>query len=327
MSRIIAFVLAEGQPHEKGHPSHAVFDPTPPQSAPQYFGDATPQQLILGHDGDVVIKSYPPTVLLAELSRSVTDPFSREAFALRDAMIEECRQALGRRHATLAMSEEYALAVVSEYEGPPEQFLRQGAQIAGFLKSESLPLDEQEIAYTLETQIKYGEQDMVILDWDGAFVFEPTGNVEATLELFELANLQLLRYRMLGDDLDRRLRHLEQLLRDKTGHRFTFWSSEISKSLREVIRIRTTSILEFDAIIRDVKLIGDWYSARLYDLAAKKFRLEDWRKTIKEKLALLEDIYGIVAQNFSINKQIFVEFALQIGWFTLLALEVYQILR
>ena len=302
-------------------------DAKPIQSAPQYYGDAAPKQFLIRKEGDITIKSYPPDVLIAEVSREVTDAFSDEAFTLRDAMIEECRAALEKNHAKLQMSEEYALAVVSGYEGPPEQFLRKGSEIAGFLKSERIPLDEAEIAYTLQTQLKYGEQDMVIIDWDGAFVFEPTGDVDATLELLELANLQLLRYRMLDDDLDYRLRHLEHLIRTKAMTRFWIWNREVTTALKEVISIRATSIMEFDAIVREVKLIGDWYSARLYELAAKKLRIDDWRKTIKEKLLSLEDIYGILSQNFSISKQYFIEFILQAGWFTLLALELYQIFR
>ena len=323
MHRIIAFVLAEGHA-ERGQ---EIPDVKPLQSAPQYYEAAAPKQFVIAQDQGMTVKAYPPNVLLAELSREVADAFSKEAFLLRDRMIEECKNALKRHHGMLQMSEEYAMAVVSHYDGPPEQFLRKGAEIAGFLKSESIPLDEDEISHTLATQLKYGQQDMVIVDWDGAFVFEPTGEVDATLELFELANLQLLRYRMLDNDLDQRLRHLEKLMRTRAVNHVVFWSSEITRALKEVIQIRASSIMEFDAIVREVKLIGDWYSARLYELAAKKFRLDDWRKTIKGKLLSLEDIYGIVSQNFSISRQTFFEFALQIGWFTVLALELYQIFR
>jgi len=324
MPRIIAFVLAEGPAHER---RRGAVEAKPLQSAPQYYGEAAPKQFLIARERDIVIKSYPPDVLLAEVTRETPDAFSTEAFILRDLMIEECKRALEKHAAKLGMSEEYAIAVVTDYEGPPEQFLRRGAAIAGFLKSETIPLDEAEIAYTLQTQLKYGEQDMVIIDWDGAFVFEPTGDVNATLELLELANLQLLRYRMLDDDLDHRLRHLERIIRTKAMTSFFFRSGEVTRALKEVIGIRTSSIMEFDAIVREVKLIGDWYSARLYELAVRKLRLEDWRKTIKEKLLSLEDIYGIVSQNFSISKQYFFEFVLQAGWFTLLALELYQIFR
>lgn len=321
MHRIVAFVLAEGPASR----STQVFDPKEQKSAPHYVTEAAPPQFVVGREGEVQIRTYPPHVLVAELSRTVDDVFSQEAFHRRDAMIEECKTALEKHGATLKMSEEYALAVVSGYGGPPEQFLRHGAALAGFLKSETLPLDEEEIRHTLHTQIKYGEQDLVIIDWDGAFVCEPTGNIDDVLELLQLGNLQLLRYRMLDAELDQRLLKLDRMIRTKTGRHFVFWSKEISRVLKEVIRLRAASVMEFDAIIRDIKLIGDWYNARLYDTAAKKFRLEEWRKAIREKLLSLEDITSIASENFSINKQYFVEFLLQMGWLTLLLLELYQI--
>src|SRR3989338_3957167 len=103
MARLIAFVLAESSvarpssPHtsEKGR---GLVDAKPIQSAPQYYGDAAPKQFLIRKEGDITIKSYPPDVLIAEVSREVTDAFSDEAFTLRDAMIEEGRAALEKNH-------------------------------------------------------------------------------------------------------------------------------------------------------------------------------------------------------------------------------------
>src|SRR3990170_260527 len=48
---------------------------------------------------------------------------------------------------------------------------------------------------TLEVQFKYSQNDLVIADWDGAFLFDPDGEGDEALEIFEIANYQLLRYR------------------------------------------------------------------------------------------------------------------------------------
>ena len=101
-----------------------------------------------------------------------------------------------------------------------------------------------------------------------------------------------------------------------------------------MIHLRARSIAEFDAIDRDIKMIGDWYYARLYDLAGRKFKFAEWRRTIKEKLESLEDVYGIIAENFSVSKlhylemiQIVLFFVLQLGWFALIVLELKIFLR
>ena len=86
--------------------------------------------------------------------------------------------------------------------------------------------------------------------------------------------------------------------------------------------------------LRDIKLIGDWSSARLFELAASKFRLDAWRTSIRGKLESVEDIYSIIVENFSVSTkaraewiQIIAFFVLQIGWFLLLILEFLYFTR
>jgi hypothetical protein len=324
MHRIIAIVMAEGS----AQATKQVFEPKNFESAPHYLGDSVPRQYIVKREGDVLIKTYPPNVLVVKIERTVGNIFSKEGFLLREMMIEEAKKILKKRGANMKMSEEYALAVVDGYEGDPDLIVDEHrSQIAGFLKSEEQPLDDGEITHTLSTQMKYGKDDLLILDWDGAIVFDAAGEVDSVLQVLELANLQLLQYRILDDDLDHRLRRVEKLIREKAGSKFFFWNREVSRAMREVIRLRATSIVEFDALVRQIKLIGDWYSARLFELAGKKFRLDEWRISIKDKLDSLEDVYAIVAGNFSINKQYFVEFLLQLGWLSLLLVELFQIFR
>ena len=95
-------------------------------------------------------------------------------------------------------------------------------------------------------------------------------------------------------------------------------SREIRHSLREITQIRTESILEFEATERNIKLIGDWYSARLFDLMTKKLHLEAWRTNINKTLDALEDIYSMISENFSMSFSTTLEFIITLGWFLLL---------
>jgi hypothetical protein len=204
-----------------------------------------------------------------------------------------------------------------------------GERIVSLLKKERIPLDEEEIKATLQSNLKYGKDDLTVVDWDGAFLFDPQGDFDANIELFEITNLQLLKSRMLDDELDGRLKTTLQLLRRKP-ERSWLRSKQVRSVLREIIQTRTTSILESQAIEHSIKLIGDWYTARLYALISKKFHLDEWRQNITEKLDILEDAYTMAAENFSISFNTTLEFILiggwfilQIGWFALLFLELY----
>lgn len=332
MQKIISFILSE-VPHLKGGEVLAV---PQSESAPHYFGVSVPKQELLDKEEHEVggkkvmfeIKAYRPDVLLVEGQMEVEDIFSEEAFELRERLIDTCHAIIKRRGGKFELSEEYSVAVVAGYTGDPEQFFTHADRIAGFLKSEKLPLDEKEVAYTLSAQMKYAKDDLVIADWDGAFIFDPHGEYESIVELFQIANLQLLRYRILDSDLDRRLQKIGKFIQSRAGKITVFRSRELAQAFRDVIAVRSRSVAEFEGIDREIKLIGDWYSARLYDFVGKKFKLDAWKADIKEKLDSLEDVYSIVAENFSITRhqlleliQIILFFVLQVGWFVLIILE------
>ncbi len=323
MHRIVAFVLAEG-PLEHGTPEDVT---AYRESGPAYVAESIPRQFILEQHGDLTLKAYHPNVLLAECVRDVDDVFSNDAYETRIRMIRECRHLLEQRKAKMKINEEYAIAIVDGYEGAADQFLARDREIVRFLKSELLPLHRNEIEYALQHRITYGEHDLVIVDWDGAFVFQQNGRADAIIDLLQMANLHLLQYRMLDDDLDHRLRRIEKLIRTKAVSRVVFWNRELSRAYKEVIRMQATSIVEFDAIVREIKLIGDWFSARLYETAAQKFKLDGWRSTVRDKLGTLEDAYGIISQNFRISKEYVFEMMLQLGWLILILLEVYHIVQ
>jgi len=338
--KLISFVLSESRRLKKGE----VLEVHPLQSAPHYFEKAVPHQYILGQEKLIIngrefvfaVKSYPPDILLVEAVVDVPDAFSEETFELRQVLIDGCQEIVKKHGGDFEMSEEYSLVVVSDYKGDPEQFISKAPQIVGFLKSEKLPLDEEEIKHTWQTkQLKYSKDDLAITGWDGAFIFDPRGEFEADKELFQLANLQLLRYRILDQDLSERLQKTSKLIQKQPKTRVFVWSTkDLAESFREVIAVRAESLSQFEVIEREIKLIGDWYSARLYGMLSKMFHFEGWRESIKNKLDSLEDVYNIVSENFSITRhqvleliQIILFFVLQVGWFVLIILELGQFLK
>ncbi len=334
MQKIVAFVLSESTKLKKGEKLEVKTS----ESVPHYFSASVPRQIFISRESHKLgnrevnfqIKAYAPDILIVEGEVEMENVFTDEAFELRTSMINECHKIIKWQGGKYELSEEYAAAIVLDFKGDPEQFLSESHRIAQFLKSETLPLDEAEVRHTIDSQIKYAKDDLVIIDWDGAFIFDPYGEYQSILELMQLANLQLLRYRVLDSELDERLKKINKVLQTQGGNVEIFKTKEISQAFKDVIAVRAQSIAEFDAIDRDIKLIGEWYSARLYDLVSEKMRLEKWKEAIKEKLDSVEDVYTIVAENFSMSRvthlefiQIILFFILQVGWFALIGLEVW----
>ncbi len=334
--KIISFVLAEGPAVKKGG---EVLSVTPSEGVPHYFGSSVPKQFLIGKEehkiGDITaifkIKTYAPDILMIEAEAEVTDIFGEAVFDFRTALVAECHKVSKRHGGRYDMSEEYSIAVVSDYEGDPDQFLKESAMIARFLKSEKWPLDEDEVERTLSSQLKYSKNELIIVDWDGTFVFDPYGEEYGPIvELLQITNLQLLRYRMLDLELDARLKKIGKIVQAQATKVEILKTKEITQAFKDVIGARARSIAEFEAIDRDIKLIGEWYLARVYDLAAERLGLVGWKETVKEKLDSLEDVYSIVAENFSMSRvtylefiQIILFFILQLGWFVLIGLEIW----
>jgi hypothetical protein len=283
--------------------------------------------------GTLTLKAYAPGILLAEAVFEGISLFDDDVAELRDGALALARQRLTEEGGldVERWSEEYSVYVVSEYQGAPEELVDR-ERMAALLKSERLPLDPAEVDYTLSVRFKYARHDLVIVDWDGALVFDPEGDVAWATELLELGNLQLLRYRLLDRELDGRLRRVTQLV-DEAGEKMQafFKASEIRRALGELLRLRSQSIAEFQDVEREIKLIGDWYAARLYELVTRRFRLDDWRRAVKEKLDGLASIYATAADRFTVSWErrarwieLIAWYVLLIGWSILLVLDFYS---
>jgi hypothetical protein len=326
MHKITSFVVAEINKAKKGKELPA---PAPLKSSPSYLSKSMPPQLIIGtekvrvgnYEVELSLKSYYSDALMIEGSIGVTDIFSDEVLELKDNLLNACLAYGKKNGAKIETSEEFTVFQVSEYAGDPELFLKKhGNKIASLLKSEKLELDEKEIEYTLSFQFKYAKDDLIILDWDGAFLFDPRGDFEDSIDLLQLANFQLLRYRALDEDLDERLKKVYKLVQpDESKH---WWSRlmnrEVKQAFKEVVKIRSQSISQFESLDRDIKLIGDWYSARVYELLSKKFKFDAWHNNVKEKLDSLEDIYSIAAENFTVSNAQLIDLVQASGWLILL---------
>ncbi len=337
----VLMVLGEAGEDLRGE----LFPPRTSKSGPAYYAATVPPQINVGRQtvqvGDETVvfelRGYAPDVLLIETRVSFVNLFSPETFDLEERLFELARKILNEHGGNTDYSEEYSVFMVSHYSGPPEAFLHHSEIIASLLKSERQELADREIAHTLQTQVKYGRHDLAIIDWDGAILFDPDGDFEQEIELLTLANLQLLRHRTLDRDLDRRLERMAQVIHEPEPGKATrspFSHKELARGLVEVIRDRTHSIAQLQRLEREIKLIGDWYSARFFDVATSKFKITEWRRTIQSKLESVEDIYAIVAENFIVSRrhraewvQIILFFILQVGWLVLIVLEFFYFTR
>ena len=320
-----------GTPVSEGGKSH---------SAPSYIGAMPTPELIEefvqevdGANVSFRVKGYAPNIIVIEGTRDVPDVFHETILVVKKQILAVSADVLARYDAYKGFEEEYGVFCVSQYKRMPEdEFKHRMSRIAGLVKSEEEPLDDREVQRTMESSIKYGKDDLLIADWDGAFVFNQSGGFSEAIGLCELINVQLLRYRILDFELDRRLRKLLRLLNNSSARKFgIFRAKEVKEAVREIIQTRSHSIVEFEDVERNIKLIGDWYLAKAFAMLEKKFHIEDWRRHIKEKFDALGDVYAMASENFSLSFSKRMDLVLIFGWLVLLigwgVLFVFDVLK
>jgi hypothetical protein len=102
----------------------------------------------------------------------------------------------------------------------------------------------------------------------------------------ELANLQLAEleaYDRILDDV------IERSYRDLSSNRSR--TMKIQRELR-VIRIDLARLQ--DELSNITKFFGDWHLARIYQAISSRFHLQDWHRTIDEKLKTLDEMYQLL---------------------------------
>ena len=236
---------------------------------------------------------------------------------LKSMLFEECRK-LAQEFDPSAFFEEYIFFCIKNYNGTIDSYLSEhGEQIAGMLKDESIQLAQKEIDDTLASNIRYGRNDITIVDWDGAFLIDDSGEFKETIALLELANIQLLNFRILDKKLAEKIDMLKQHSEPDLGSFF-----RISPFMKNIIRIRSQSVLELQNIESTITLYGDWYSGKLYELANKKFHLSAWREQVEAKLQVLGDLYEMVEHVMTERFNLILEFLIVI----LIVLEILMAL-
>lgn len=299
--------------------------PTYASHLPEYQVLSTTQRTIDKHLVTLIVKAIPPENYLVEATTVHDNIFDREVLALKDKMLRAAEEVLLKQPVEPDFKEEYTAYCVSKYRGDPRKFFTHGHRIVPLLKSENVELSQTEIDKTLnESSLQYAKDDLTIIDWDGAFIFDIKGDWQDTIDVLETANVNLLRLRRLDRLIDGRLDTMVDILRRVPK----ISNKEVRKMMTELMRLRTQSVVEFEHAERDIQLIGDWYAGRLYALASKKLHLDRWRQSIRQVLESLEDMSSVAADHFSVTSERRAEQVQQIlwyiqilGWYILLFLE------
>ena len=187
--------------------------------------------------------------------------------------------------------ETYAVFEIASVDPPlPPGVLseRYAPELAQILRSERTPLSSEEIQDATGRRISFGTDDIALIDWEAAILFDR--DAVDVRDVLEFANVELLEMRWLDQQLDAALERAYETISRQTWRRLVT-PGGIGTDLRRIGAMQVESAILFEGVNNALKLLGDQYLARVYRLVSERFHLAEWDASILRKLQTLESIY------------------------------------
>jgi hypothetical protein len=232
-----------------------------------------------------------------------SEPLEAEAAAASARIVEFSRASLSGLRSSF-LSEDYltfAVSGLSRSATADAVIEEHGVEIAQLLRGERQPLSAQERDEVLRHRLSYLTDDLVVPAYNAAFVLDPDPAALASLEILEFVNSQLLEFRYHDEVLESELTSIYGVLQQPRwidrwfGRRHTRAARRVHSLFVDVNELT-------DRMENAVKLVGDLYSARLFNLAAARVGLDAWKHNVQDKLKTLDDIYRFAIEQTSMSQ-------------------------
>jgi hypothetical protein len=240
-------------------------------------------------------------------SRWVWDvDFAGHASHIAHQKMQRAEPALVKPYANW-LSEDYFIFHVREIAGSPsaeELYKSQGARIAQIVRGENAALSEAERNEILQSRISYYPNDLTVIGWNAAFVYDTAAGAETAIQLLEYANSQLLEFRHYDEFLTRELEGVYSSLDEGTGILARWRLARAATKLHTVL-LDVNELTEHAD--NAIKFLSDMFSARLYKLAASKVGVPDYKDLVTQKVNTAEELYRFMVDQFNQSRAFFLE--------------------
>lgn len=231
----------------------------------------------------------------ANLSRDLrtSKNLVNEAEQILQNVLKEVEHVFTKPHDALV--EDYFVAEVNKFAqaiNASTLVQEHKGSLASLVAGEVTPLSPGEQDEAMRIKFSYFDNELVIVTWDLAFIYDSVEGADITESILEFANTQLVELRLYDSLLDK---HLDEIYRWKDDNRQrAHWLSGkgIAERQAEKLRSLLVDVQELsDRAENALKMIGDAYYARLYRGVATRFALADWQKQIESKLDSVGQVY------------------------------------
>ncbi|HVT36687.1 MAG TPA: hypothetical protein VHE37_13945 [Nevskiaceae bacterium] len=240
--------------------------------------------------------------LMTEVDQAVGPNASIDLWsALLQPLCEQFRAVFVRPGSSL-LQEDYLIGIVQQWNRPMSAAaVREQVDLAALLSGEQRPLSEASRRELLSESYSYYEDDLVVLTWDRAFIYEPRQDTDVA-DVLEVANAQLLEQRyydeLLDDELPRMYDLVEQTRRARywlAPRRYAHLARRLHMLVAEVTELT-------EKVDNALQVTEDVYLARVYAAALDTLRVHKIGAAVDRKLAIIRDTYAALYDEASSSR-------------------------
>jgi hypothetical protein len=256
-----------------------------------------------------------------------------EAGELERRSLDSVRERVGRVASALRkpypewLDEAYYVVHMREVRGEDgaplsaaELIARHGREISMVIRGETQPLSEGEQREVVSSSLSYYPNDLLVVGWLAAFVYDSPEGAAPVVQLLEYANSQLLEYRRYDEILTAILKDAYDALERRGGFFSRWWLAHDAERLNR-LRLEITELTE--RADNAIKFLSDMFYARAYRLAASKVGASDYRSLVDQKLRTAGELYEFMVNEFREARG----FLLEVLVIVILVIELVPIFR
>ena len=214
------------------------------------------------------------------------------------------------RPSPASLHEDYLLGIVQAFDEPmPVSAMHERIDLVPLLSGEQRPLSEQARKDLLQQRFSYYADDLVVLTWDRAFIYEPRSDSDVK-DILEVANAQLLEMRFYDELLDAELPRMYDMV--EAAHHAG--NPLAARNFADLARKLYTLVAEVTEITEKVdnalQVTEDVYLARVYASALDLFRVRHVSEAVDRKLSIIRDTYAALYEEASGKRAELLEMAI-----------------
>jgi hypothetical protein len=222
--------------------------------------------------------------------------------------LERAAPAIVKPYTVEWLKEDYFIFHLREIAGSPsgaDLLATQADCISQVVRGENQTLSDGERQEILQSRISYYPNDLAVIGWNAAFIYDTPSGAETAIQLLQYANSQLLEFRHYDDLLTKQLEDVYDFLERGGRGLWSRWRTAREASKLHTVLLDVSELTE--RADNAIKFLSDMFSARLYKLAAQKVGVPDYKNLVQQKLQTAEELYRFMVDEFNQSRAFVLE--------------------